>query len=129
LLFFSHPLRYLLESNIVLSAHLLPDVRRMFAQCPSPFDDAIREVWSGYARGGPWRTIGDRWVSCLTSGGIGRKVRSVHLNLLNGALRIDGKALDTLPSEIVQHPLYRSLFPGQVSVSINNKQTWKDDKH
>ncbi|KAH8834404.1 hypothetical protein DL96DRAFT_1810684 [Flagelloscypha sp. PMI_526] len=117
-LFFSHPLRYLLESDVVLSANLLPDVRRMFAQCPGPFDDAIREVWSGYARGGPWRIIGDRWVSCLTSGGNGRKVRSVHLNLLNGALRVDGKALDTLPNEIVQHPLYRSLFPGQDIVEI-----------
>ncbi|KAH8789452.1 hypothetical protein DL96DRAFT_1776838, partial [Flagelloscypha sp. PMI_526] len=115
---FSHPLRYLLESDVIFSAHVLPHLRRMVTRCPNPFDDAIQEVWSGYARGGPWTTIGDRWVTCLTSGGTSWKVRSVHLNLLNGALRVDGKALDTLPNEIVQHPLYRSLFPGQDIVEI-----------
>ncbi|KAH8822111.1 hypothetical protein DL96DRAFT_1748059 [Flagelloscypha sp. PMI_526] len=115
---FSHPLRYLIESDVMLSAHLLPDLRRIVNHCPSPFDDAIRDVWSGYARGGPWRTVGDRWITCLTLSGTGWKVRSVHLNLLNGVLRVDGKALDTLPNEILQHPLYRSLFPGQDIVEI-----------
>ncbi|KAH8834406.1 hypothetical protein DL96DRAFT_1491613 [Flagelloscypha sp. PMI_526] len=116
---FSHPLRYLIESDVVLSANLLPFLRHHLTQGPYPFDESIRKVWDGYVRGSePWRVVGDRWATCSTSSDSGRKFRSVHLNLLDGTLRVDGKALDTLPSEIVQHPLYRSLFPGQDIVEI-----------
>ena len=40
--------------------------------------------------------------------------QKVHYDLLTGQLLIDGKQLGRLPQEIVEHPIYASIF-GAVS--------------
>jgi hypothetical protein len=112
---FTPGLRALLEADVILGVTQLRRLRTVLAEDHAPLDKAILKSWGGYVREANWRNIGDRWVGCWTPDGVGRRSRAVHFNLLNGTLRVDGKALDILPKDIVQDLFYQSIFPNQVS--------------
>jgi hypothetical protein len=112
------PLRYVLERDTVLSAHLLDGLTEAIYQDNAGLDGAIRDLWQGFTRDSrkAWRSLDSRWMVCTTSMHAGRQARFVYLNLLDGTLMVDGKTLGHLPKDILQHSLFRSLFPNQVCV-------------
>ncbi|KAG1740597.1 hypothetical protein EDB19DRAFT_1828418 [Suillus lakei] len=81
------------------------------------FDCAMAEIWGSYIQGTPWRALpapNSRWLASQTAPSDSRLPQTVHFNLLSGCLLIDGKQLGRLPSMIVQHPTYQSIFGDQV---------------
>lgn len=87
---------------------------------PEFLDQAVLQLWTKYCRGAAgWvhpSTLNSEWVS-TTTGGANRQ--TVHLNLLEGQLLINGKPLGRLPREYISHPTYTRLF-GQVCCCSSN---------
>ncbi|KAG2038864.1 hypothetical protein BDR03DRAFT_953798 [Suillus americanus] len=80
-------------------------------------DCAVAEIWGSYRRGTPWRALpapSSRWLVTQTAPSCSQSPQSVHYNLINGCLLVDGKPLGRLPSIIVQHPTYQAIFGDQV---------------
>ena len=81
-------------------------------------DGAIRQVWSGYERGVEfWTTLqspNDRWLKTQTAASSDRKAQTVHYNLLDGELLVDGRPLGRLPMEYVRSDIYQWIFGSQV---------------
>jgi len=78
------------------------------------YDHALARLWLGYRRENlsSWHALprpNSRWIFCVTERG-----QEVHYDLLTGELLIGGKRLGRLPQEIVEHPIYMSIF-GTVS--------------
>lgn len=74
------------------------------------YDDALAQLWVGYCKSNTpsWHVLPrpkSRWIACVTEQG-----QKVHYNLLTGELLIGGKRLGRLPSRIVDHPTYESIF-------------------
>lgn len=86
----------------------------------------ISDIWPHYRAGvSGWRELpvpDTIWVSTNTTEASGRAPQSVHLNLLDGQLLVDGKPLGHLPREYVQHPTYIRLF-GEVRLLLYNSQS------
>ncbi|KAL4070379.1 hypothetical protein J3A83DRAFT_4390668 [Scleroderma citrinum] len=57
---------------------------------------------------------GCTWFTTRTLGSEGQQSRQVYLNILNGSLLVDGKAVRTLPRVIRAHPLFMSIFSDRV---------------
>jgi hypothetical protein len=55
-----------------------------------------------------------RWLAAQTAPSLSQSPQDVHINLISGRLLVDGKRLGRLPSVIVQHPTYQSIFGDQV---------------
>jgi hypothetical protein len=86
------------------------------------FDNGVRTVWSNFTSGtddwSPLRYDNHHWITTQTVPKDKRhRSQSVHLNLLNGHLLIDGRQIGRLPAEIVNHELYIRTF-GKVSTSL-----------
>ena len=76
-------------------------------------DDAILEIWSEYRYGTDWIRLpqpNDRWITTTTTASGSSLESTVHLNLLDGTLLIDGTLLGRLPSSIVQHATYKRIL-------------------
>ena len=72
-------------------------------------DDALTAIWSEYRPGNGWEQLphpNDRWVTTSTSAMESHARLTVHLNLLDGTLLINGKPLKRLPSSILTHPTF-----------------------
>ncbi|KAG1750341.1 uncharacterized protein EDB91DRAFT_1303212 [Suillus paluster] len=80
-------------------------------------DCAIAEIWDSYRQGTPWKALpapNSRWLVSQTAPSCSQLPQVVHFNLVNGCLLVNGKQLGRLPSEIVQHPTYQSIFGDRV---------------
>ena len=77
----------------------------------------MSRVWSGYKSGGRWNALeapSERWLmTSMPTGSM--SVMTVHYNLLNGRLLVNGCLLARLPQEYEAHQTYRRLF-GKVSL-------------
>ena len=85
-------------------------------------DLAVRKVWPSYRPGSKWCPLqypNSRWLSCITASTESERSQTVHFNLLDGSLLVDGKPLSRLPHPIMQHPLYNQIF-GKVGRLITN---------
>ena len=76
------------------------------------YDLALSRLWVGYHRPNTssWHALpkpNSRWISCVTQ--VGQKF---HYDLLTGELLLDGKRLGGFLQEIVNDPIYRSVFDG-----------------
>ncbi|KAH7882707.1 hypothetical protein F5I97DRAFT_1931318 [Phlebopus sp. FC_14] len=94
---------------------------------PKGLDEAITHVWSAYRRCSKWQKLkhpNSRWLQCHTSDATGQGPQQVNYNLLSGSLLIDGKPLGRLPDEIVQHPLYLSLFGKCLMLFLQKAAEW-----
>ncbi|EGO28636.1 hypothetical protein SERLADRAFT_413465 [Serpula lacrymans var. lacrymans S7.9] len=83
----------------------------------SGLNDAILAVWPGYRPGVFWSRLQhphERWLISLTSESDNQRSQTVHFNLFEGQLLIDGKPLGRLPSSIIRHPTYSMLFGQKV---------------
>ncbi|KAG2069011.1 hypothetical protein BDR04DRAFT_722981 [Suillus decipiens] len=80
-------------------------------------DRAVEEIWGSYRRGTPWRALpapSSRWLVTQTAPSCSQLPQTVYYNLIDGSLLVDGKLLGRLPSSIVQHPTYRTIFGDQI---------------
>jgi hypothetical protein len=78
------------------------------------YDHALAQLWQGYheRQFSSWHALprpNSRWITCMTERG-----QEVHYDVLTGELLIGGKKLGRLPQDIIEHPLYSSIF-GTVS--------------
>ncbi|KAF8526784.1 hypothetical protein JB92DRAFT_2869478 [Gautieria morchelliformis] len=107
-------IRYLVQRDIVLSVEVTSLLVQSILNNADGLDDAIHHVWEGFRRDPsiPWRPLGDSWIACKTF------ACYVHLNLLDGNFLVDGKTVGCLPKNILQHPLFMSVFPGQVAMGV-----------
>ena len=107
LLHYLEPIFSELENNTCGQAELLHS---------GGYDLALAQLWLGFRNSSRWYALPQphsQWISCVTEGG-----QRVHYDLLSGKLLIDGKRLGRLPREIVEHPIYVSIF-GAVSDQVN----------
>ncbi|KAG2125113.1 hypothetical protein DEU56DRAFT_710614, partial [Suillus clintonianus] len=83
-------------------------------------DCAMAMIWGSYRPGTPWRALpapNSRWFVAQTAPSSSQSPQDMHFNLIGGCLLVGGTQLGRLPSKIVQHPTYRSIF-GNVSLYI-----------
>ncbi|KAF8137291.1 hypothetical protein EV363DRAFT_1394838 [Boletus edulis] len=78
-------------------------------------DRAIQTVWPGYrpspCRWKPLDSPNSRWLVCESAPTRDRHSQTVHVNLLNGTLLVDGRPIgNKLPSIVTQNEVYITLF-------------------
>lgn len=118
-------LRYLVESDMILSAEVVKVLAQSVRNNGKGLDKAIHYVWDVFRRDPaiPWRAIHDDhfWMACETSAKYDTdKVNHVHFNLLDGTVLLNGETLGKLPKDIVKHSLFQSVFPKQVGCNLLN---------
>jgi hypothetical protein len=108
------PLQLLIRRDERLSHILESQLRTCIASDRMGFDQALLTVWSGY-RAGPELLISDDspWIATQTAQPEHGTIQSVHFNLLDGKLLVNGRPLGRLPASIMTHPTYIRTF-GQV---------------
>ncbi|KAG2341478.1 hypothetical protein BDR05DRAFT_1001591 [Suillus weaverae] len=98
--------------------HALEAAVRQYAEIHREgLDYAVAEIWGSYRRGTPWRALpapSSRWLVTQTAPSCSQSPQAVHYNLIDGCLLVDGKPLGRLPSIIVQHLTYQTIFGDQV---------------
>lgn len=83
-------------------------------------DNTIRRVWAGYQSGSTWSKLkepNERWVTTKMSSESGASSMTVHYNILDGTLLVDGSKLTRLPPSYEMHHTYKRLF-GEVNFSF-----------
>ncbi|KAG2337797.1 hypothetical protein BDR05DRAFT_894660 [Suillus weaverae] len=109
--------KLLLERDKRCCHALEPAVRQYAEFHREGLDCAIAMIWGSYRPGTPWRAMtapNSRWLVAQTAPSHSQSPQDVHINLISGCLLVDGKQLGRLPSMIVQHPTYQSIFGDQV---------------
>jgi hypothetical protein len=98
--------------------HALEDaVRQYVERHREGLDCAMAQIWGSYRQGTPWKALptpNSRWLVSHTAPSSSQSPQEVHFDLISGCLLVDGKQLGRLPSMIMQHPTYRTMF-GDVS--------------
>ncbi|KAH8807698.1 hypothetical protein F5884DRAFT_880995 [Xylogone sp. PMI_703] len=80
-------------------------------------DRTVQRMWNGYQPGTAWTALtspNQRWLTSRTSNKDGYKSKTVHYNVLNGLLLINGARLTRLDPEYEKHATYRRLFGKKV---------------
>ena len=109
----SSDLRHLLARDSRLSHSSLSALWDIARGRRKGLDDAILEVWSDYQCGTDWIRLpepNDRWLTTTTTASSSSLPSTIHLNLLDGTLLINGTLLKRLPSAIVQHATYKRIL-------------------
>jgi hypothetical protein len=108
----------LLERDKRCCHALEPAIRQNAKLHREGLDRAMTKIWGSYRPGTPWRALtapNSHWLVTQTAPSHSQSPQDVHINLISGCLLVDGKQLGRLPSGIVQHPTYQSIF-GDVSL-------------
>lgn len=96
-----------------------PIILAQLKRNPRLLDQAMVRLWPDYRAGSVgWNVLSTddmRWVSTTTAEEGGHLSETVHLDLLEGQLLVDGRPLGQLPRAYTQHSSYVRLF-GQVSL-------------
>ncbi|KAG2078525.1 hypothetical protein BDR04DRAFT_1086936 [Suillus decipiens] len=109
--------KLLLERDERCCRALEPAIRQYAELHSEGLDRALAMIWGSYRPGTPWRALtapNSRWLMAQTAPSHSQSPQDVHIDLLSGCLLVDGKQLGRLPSMIVQHPTYQSIFGDQV---------------
>ncbi|KAG1750373.1 uncharacterized protein EDB91DRAFT_1243950 [Suillus paluster] len=109
--------KLLLERDKRCCYTLEPAVRQYAELHREGLDCAIAEIWGSYRPGTPWRALpapNSRWLVTQTATSGAQSPQAVHFDLVSGCLLIDGKQLGRLPSTIVEHATYQSIFGDRV---------------
>lgn len=97
----------LLRRFAVVSHLLEISVRQHILQDRDGIDSAIKRMWNSYCTDGSWTALShpnERWLQTVSGS------MTVHYNILNGSLLINGSPLARLPQEYERHRTYRRLF-------------------
>ncbi|KAG1853151.1 hypothetical protein DFJ58DRAFT_883919 [Suillus subalutaceus] len=109
--------KLLLERDKRCCHALEPAIRRYAELHREGLDCTMTKIWGSYRPGTPWKAMtapNSRWLVTQTAPSRSQSPQDVHFNLISGCLLVDGKQLGRLPSIIVQHPTYQSIFGDQV---------------
>ncbi|KAG2039110.1 hypothetical protein BDR03DRAFT_1009308 [Suillus americanus] len=109
--------KLLLERDKRCCHALEPAIRRYAELHREGLDCTMTKIWGSYRPGTPWKALvapNSRWLVTQTAPSHSQSPQDVHFNLISGCLLVDGKQLGRLPSIIVQHPTYQSIFGDQV---------------
>ncbi|CAG8973653.1 hypothetical protein HYALB_00002219 [Hymenoscyphus albidus] len=99
-----------------ISYCLETELRQRILQDREGIDRTVQRVWVGYRPGSPWTSLNvpnERWLVTQTSAEGGVCSRTVHYNILDGSLLVDGKPLTRLPRSYELHPTYCRVFGEQ----------------
>ncbi|KAL4077961.1 hypothetical protein J3A83DRAFT_4356726 [Scleroderma citrinum] len=78
---------------------------------------AVKHVWPTYRPGARWSRGGSTncsWFTDRTLGSEGQQSQQVYLDILNGSLLVDGKAVGRLPHTIQENTLFKSIILNRV---------------
>jgi len=106
--------RLLLERDRRLLWRLQHAVSDIIEEGNNGIDLAVKRVWPTYRQGSRWHRDGSAnssWFTSSTLGCEGQKSQEVHLDILDGSLLVDGKAVGRLPHTIQENSLFTSIFP------------------
>ena len=109
----------LLRRHWRLSHRLELHLRRKILERPQGLDLTVGRLWDGFTSHRPWQACespNERWLTTTRSDGKGHSSESVHYNLLEGRLLVNGSPLARLPLEYESNPTFRRVF-GQVNSS------------
>ncbi|KAG2137479.1 hypothetical protein DEU56DRAFT_945983 [Suillus clintonianus] len=109
--------KLLLERDMRCCHTLEPAIRQYAELHKEGLDCAMAVIWGSYRPGTPWRALpapNSRWLVAQTAPSSSQSPQDVHFNLISGCLLVGGTQLGRLPSKIVQHPTYRSIFGDQI---------------
>ena len=85
---------------------------------------AVGRIWPDYHPGSKWTPLqvpDSRWFSCTTAPLADQRPQTVHFNILDGSLLVNGKPYGTrLSNEIVQRPAYKLIFGEVCLVTMLN---------
>ncbi|KAI5896513.1 uncharacterized protein SCHCODRAFT_02569139 [Schizophyllum commune H4-8] len=114
------PLCALARQDAKLSLLLLDPLMAALEKDSGGLDLAVGKVWEGFQRSRRnWRWARQScWVACRTSTRQGMQARTLHVDLVKGAIFVDGASFQALPHEILQHRLYKEVFPKQVQMRV-----------
>ena len=107
-------LRFFIAQDLRLSNSIISVLRARIKQRPDGLNNAITKVWSDFPPRSDWKQLAcpgcpnGRW---LTVSSRSRTCKStIHLNLLDGTLLINGKPIKRLPSSVTTHPTYMRIL-------------------
>ena len=90
-----------------LARRIVPHLRDLVLTHNCWYDSAIARIVPGYIAGSPWEVLAapnDWWITTKPSGGV---LLTVHFDLMQGDLRINGESFGMLPEEY-QNSVYLS---------------------
>ena len=106
----------LLERDSRLSLAVEEMLRNVILADPSDYgvDLAVGKIFTSYHPGTHrWEKLqypNSRWFTCKTEATLNQPSQTMHVNLLDGEFRLDGRPLGGLPSEIMYSREYRQIF-------------------
>ena len=106
--------RLLLERDRRLSWKLWPKIIDAVEKGSKGIDLALKRVWPIYRRGSRWDKYGSAdgsWFTSTTLKCAGQESQKLHLDILDGSLLVDGKAVGRLPHTIQKNRLFMAVFP------------------
>ena len=118
--------RLLLERDRRLSWKLQHVIDGLIVEqaCNNGIHLAVKRVWPTYRQGFDWRKYGIINCSWLASSTLKYKdemSQHVWLDILDGSLLVDGKAMGRLPHTIQKHSLFTTIFPNVSSMFWFNR--------
>ncbi|KAK7053180.1 hypothetical protein VNI00_003799 [Paramarasmius palmivorus] len=108
----------LYSRDVRLTRLLQPLLKVAIAKNSRGFNDAIRAIWPSHNAASQWQLLpapNDCWV-CNVNDGL-HQIPSIHYNLLDNSLLINGKPLSRLPVEYTNHATFSRLF-GKVVLDV-----------
>ncbi|KAF9064985.1 hypothetical protein BDP27DRAFT_1332732 [Rhodocollybia butyracea] len=99
----------LLDQDKRLSISIHDHLVSLVMQSNTGIDKAVEFLWPAYRQGNVWQRLSqpnERWIQTSTACSSHGVSQQVHVNLIDGQLRVDGKLVGQLPREITRNPLY-----------------------
>ena len=116
-------LRKLYISDLKLVQFLEPQIRHVIQSSNGAVNQAVNSVWAD-ARGqcarkfSPWTFLpdpDDGWVTAQSMSVDGLLEQSVHFNIFDGTLLIEGQPLARLPDEFTEEGFFHEIFGDRVT--------------
>ena len=104
-------LRFFISQDLRLSILIISALRARIKRRPKGLNNAITKVWSDFQPCSKWIQLSRPNDGWLTASSHSTTCQStLHLNLLDGTLLINGKPIKRLPSSITKHPTYMRIL-------------------
>ncbi|KAH7400360.1 hypothetical protein BKA64DRAFT_574675 [Cadophora sp. MPI-SDFR-AT-0126] len=111
------PIKSLLDTFAKRSHTLESFVRHYSLTSQQSLHDIIHRIWSGYRPNGVWCALpapNERWLGTTTQSEESYSQMTVHYNVLDGSLLVNGLPLTRLPQSYQLHASYGRLFGEKV---------------
>lgn len=106
-------IKMLLRRHRRLACLFEPSLRKKVTDSRHGLDSTVSRCWVGYKPGSPWTALkapSERWLMTETAKQNGLSSMTIHFNLLDGTLLVNGSPLTRLPHSYEAHPTFHRLF-------------------